>query len=107
MAEVKMRPQTAFETPKFDLIADKQVRQYANVLNVIEFARVGRPRRVPVIIPTQLFTIMKDVFKIERDDVVELYLVKDGEYFVFGMIWGEESAADLWSYSESSLPRIF
>lgn len=102
-----MRPHTAFETPKFDLIADDQIRRYANVENIVEFARSGRPKAIPIVVPTQLFTIMKDVFKIDREDIVELYLVKDGEYFVFGMMWGEESAADLWSYSETSLPRIF
>ena len=103
------RPAVAFDTPKFALIPDSAARMYANVDNGVQVgaAESFKAKRVPVVVPTGLFTIMKDVFKIDRDELVELYVFKDGEYFVFGIVWGEESIADLWCYTDANLPPMF
>ena len=103
------RPQTTFDQPQFSLIPDDTERQYANVSNRLEFMKRenGPVHYKTVVVPAHLFTIMKDIFKVPRDDDVELYLQRDGEFFVFGMIWGENDAADLWLYTFKELPGMF
>ena len=102
------RPAVAFDTPRFELLPDPAgIRAYANVDNRVAVTGRGREKRVSVIVPTALFTIMKDVYKIDRGETVDLYITRDGDYYVFGMLWGEESYADLWCYTDTNLPVIF
>lgn len=107
------RPPTTFDTPQMRLVPDARgYRQYANVDNRVQFLPHGRdvPKLIPTEVPTGLFTLMRDVFKVEPQDDVVMYI---HEYapaqYVFGIQWGdgEYDLADLWTYSESSLPGMF
>ncbi len=103
------RPQTTFDAPQFELVPDAQgPRLYANVDNQLlrEYAADKRraQRQVPIVIPASLFTLMKEALKIDPSESVTLYLVDDGDYFVFGLAWGTHGVADLWSYTATSLP---
>lgn len=101
------RPNTTFEKPEFALIPDRRARDYANVNNVVARIRAnGRETEHPTVIPTELFTLMLEVFKVDPSERVTLYVVDDGDYAVFGMAWGEDdnNVADLWAYTSGSLP---
>jgi hypothetical protein len=106
------RPQTTFDSPQFNLLPDNQIRDYANVNNHLEFLRSehSAPVYLPTVVPTALFILMKDVFKIPLDADVMLYMHRDGEYYVFGIGWtlGEDfQIADLWLYGATGLPGMF
>ncbi len=102
------RPSTAFDSPQFPLIPDPLgVRVYGNVSNdlVIE-GEDYRERENPVVIPTLLFLMMKDILKIDPSAPAFLYLARDGELFILGLAWGAEDFCDLWTYNEQTLPEF-
>lgn len=105
------RPNTTFEKPEWPLIADPVgARFYANVDNrVARHYSNGRIKDVPVVVPTDLFTFMREVLKIDPVEDVQLYLVPDDKFYVLGMTWGEKdtNVTDLWAYTATSLPAVF
>ena len=83
---------------------------YANVDNKLELATSSGISHVAVAVPTGLFTLMKDVFRVPVDVTVNLAIdeIVDergdrDSTFVFSIIWGNE-IRDLWAYSRGSLP---
>jgi hypothetical protein len=101
------RPHTTFDTPQFDLIPDTHVRQYANVDNrLLVCAQDLTERLVPIVVPTMLFTLMRNVFKIDPVDMVRMYLATDEAHYAFGIAWGDRDTdvADLWAYTRNALP---
>ena len=105
-------PNTTYATPEMSLVPDTHARPYANVDNqVVRYLHQNsdEARTVPVVVPTALFTLMRHGLKVAPEDEVTLYLVPDGEYFVFGMSWGTDdlNVADLWYYTEATLPTFF
>ncbi len=105
-----MRPDTTFDKPLFPLIPDTHERKYANVDNMLAISgvHVEATRAVPIVVPTVLFTLMRETFKVPVEDEVTLYLVQEGEFFVFGMAWGaaDINVADLWAYTNNALPNF-
>lgn len=105
-----MTPNTTFEKPEWSLLPDeKGARFYANVDNrIVRHYTNGRTKNCPAVIPTALFTLMREVLKIQPEEDVTLYLIPDGAYFVFGMLWGEKdgNVADLWFYTAKTLPHF-
>ena len=102
------RPNTTFDTPQFALIPDTRARDYANVSNAVARIRgADRTSEHPTVIPTELFTLMREVFKVDPSERVTLYVADDGDYHVFGMAWGENdnNVADLWAYTGATLPN--
>lgn len=101
-----MRPATAFETPQFPLIPDTEARYYANVSNdlVIQGEDYEKCEN-HVVIPASLFSIMKDILKVDPATDAFLYLAREGEYFIFGLAWSATEYTDLWLYTERSLPE--
>lgn len=83
---------------------------FANVDNrLVSHTRSrGGPRSIPVVVPTMLFTLMRETFKVPVEDEVSMYLVRDGEHYVFGIAWGtaEANVADLWYYTDTSVPSF-
>lgn len=103
-----MTPNTLFEKPEYELIPDEAgPRFYANVDNRIHRQYgSGAVKERPVVVPTALFTLMRETLKIAPEDEVTLYLVPDEDYYVFGMAWGDNdnNVADLWFYTGKTLP---
>lgn len=99
------RPNTTFDSPPWRMVRDDHQRMYANVDNgmLCIDANGNITRTVPIVVPSELFTFMREVLNVETHEEVSLYLATDGdncEYRVFGMTWGEEDSkvADLWAY---------
>lgn len=105
------RPPTLFDTPQFALVADARLRSYANVANdmVIEGEGYDPFKTYYVVVPTALFTLMKDTLHVDPHDDAFMFLLRPAgsEYFIFGLAWSEESFTDLWVYTEASLPLCF
>lgn len=109
------RPSTLFDVPQFALVADDRPRSYANVVNDMVIEQEGgdrghdAPKTYYVVVPTALFTLMKDTLKVDPHDAAFMYLIRQegSEYFIFGLAWGEEDFTDLWTYTDSSLPPCF
>ncbi len=99
------RPATAFDTPQFALVPDTEVRMYGNLSNdlVIEGEDYIN-RENPVVIPTSLFLMMKDILKIDPAMPAFLYLARDGNVYVLGIAWSDLAYCDLWTYTEKTLP---
>lgn len=103
-----MRP-TVFPQPQWKLISDPLgARCYANVDNRLEVATEAGTYHVPIVVPTGLFTLMRDVFKIDPQDTVNLALdeVTDGEdtkYVLSLMV--HDRLYDLWAYSYAGVPK--
>ena len=109
-----MRLSTTFDSPQFPLLPDAQgARHYANVDNRVDYMLgypVGQSFPRPVAVPTGLFTLMKQVFKIEPHEQVTMYLHEyQPDRFVFGIDWGDgdHDFADLWTYTWETLPGMF
>lgn len=101
------RPPTAFDSAQFALIPDTHERKYGSCSNVLVFEdERGRVKEYPVIIPTDLFTIMRQILKIEPTDEAFLYINQQDEWYVFGIAWSVHEFTDLWLYSEASLPKF-
>ncbi len=101
------RPATAFDSPQFTLIPDTESRMFANVSNDLTIEGGKSPEKLyPVVVPTSLFTMMRDIMHVEPDDTAFMYLVKDDDKYVFGLAWGAEDFTDLWTYSKSALPEF-
>lgn len=100
-----------FDRPQWNLLPDPiGVRDYANVSNRMEVALCSGTHHVAVAVPTGLFTLMRDVFKVDTGTPVTLSIEEvDGSRgdprFVFSMLAGDDNLYDLWDYSEGSLPR--
>ncbi len=101
-------PQTAFDSPQFDLLPDEIRRTYVNVDNeLIWISSRGTNRKYLVVVPAKFFTIAREVLKVPVGDAVELYIVSEGDYYVFGAAWGESGVTDLWYYTPKTLPGMF
>lgn len=99
---------TVFDRPQWTLLPDpKGPRSYANVNNVLEIVRGRSSVRVAVVVPTELFTLMREVFKVPPTSACSLSLDQVGTHFVFSLLAdGEQpSLYDLWTYSAKSLPE--
>lgn len=95
---------TLFDQPTIKLLPDETgPRFYANVDNRIEVVRGRDTYRVAVAVPTEFFTLMKEVCDITPDEEVTLAIDQDGEHYVFSLLAGQR-LFDLWRYSERSLP---
>lgn len=109
-----MKLSTSFDQPQLSFAPDpKGERLYGNVSNMVQITLthpVGETRGVAVAVPTGLFTIMKQVFKVEPHHRTEMYLHEyEPGKFVFGIEWGEDDNdfADLWTYTWAALPGVF
>ncbi len=103
------RPSTTFDKPQFNLTRDSCARMYANVSNELAVLSEHKgTRHVAVVVPTMLFTFMREVFNVPVTDEVTLYLAPQDEYFVFGIAWGtgDDNICDLWSYTGTNLPNF-
>ena len=101
------RPPTALDSAQFALIPDTYERSYGNVSNLLVFEDAdGNAREYPVVIPTALFTIMRQILKVEPTDEAFLYINQQDEWYVFGIVWSIHEFTDLWLYSEASLPKF-
>jgi hypothetical protein len=101
------RPATAFDSPQFGLVPDTEVRMYGNVSNdlVIEGEDYSE-RENPVVIPTSLFLMMKDIMKVDPTAPAFLYLAKDADLYVLGVAWSDVDFCDLWTYTDKTLPHF-
>lgn len=94
---------TVFQTPQFKLMPDRQgPRFYANVNNCMELALSSGMYHVAVEVPTGLFTLMKDVFKVPRDAEVSLSIDEvqaTPTRYVFSITWRDQ-IRDLWEYTK-------
>jgi len=76
---------------------------YANVDNCVEVSTEGGMHHVALAVPTGLFTIMRDAFKVPVEATVTLSIDQQGERYVFSLLHGYH-LYDLWDYSQASLP---
>jgi hypothetical protein len=99
-------PKLVFDRPQWKLVPDTQgARMYANVDNRVEVCVEDDFWFVVVAVPTGIFTLMRDVFKVHREELIRLSIDQDGERYVFSMTRGDHDLIDLWDYSEGSIPR--
>ena len=99
-----MTLQTIFDQPQAQLLPDSLgARYYANVSNALEVAIGSRVYAVPLAIPSELFTLFREVCKFNKDVEITLALDLIDERYIFSATQGA-SIFDLWSYSERSLP---
>lgn len=98
-----------FQSPQWRLLPDPVgVRRYANVDNRMEVKLTSDPAfRVAVAVPTGLFTLMKDVFKVPVGETVTLAIDQDDfkDRYVFSLMYGGDNLYDLWMYTGSTLPQ--
>lgn len=106
-----MKLSTAFDQPQLSFAPDpKGRRNYGNVDNEVQITTLSETFGVIVAVPTGLFTIMKQVFKVEPHQAAKMYLHEyEPNKFVFGIDWGEDENdfADLWTYTWAALPGVF
>lgn len=98
-------PPVLFDSP-FPLLPDSAgARFYANVDNRLEVATARDAWTIPVAVPTELFTFMREVAKVPPEETVTLGLdeTEDGEHYVFSMLAGD-NLYDLWHWSRRSIP---
>lgn len=99
------KPRVTFDRPQFNLLPDeKGVRFYANVDNRMEVLARNTNYYVAVAVPTGLFTLMADVFKVPLEEEVRLSMDEVGDRFVFSIFYGSDNLVDLWDYSRKTLP---
>lgn len=99
---------TVFDRPQCHLLPDLQgPRMYANVSNVVEVARsVHSVFRVAIAVPTDLFTIMRDVLRVPLGCRCSLAIDYVESVFVLSLLVEGETEAlhDLWTYPSRGLP---
>lgn len=99
-----------FDKPFSPLLPDPEgARMYGNVSNRLEVNAFGRSRLMPVAVPTELFTYMREVAKVPVETEVSLVIDEDDSdpdntWYVFSLVVGAEFH-DLWAYSQASLPK--
>lgn len=98
---------TVFDSPQFKLLPDPLgARKYANVSNLMEVSlEDGSLYHCPTAVPTGLFTLMKDVFKVPPEEQVNLSIDQSGARFVFSMMVEERTLYDLWTYTMTTIPK--
>lgn len=97
---------TVFQSPQCSLVPDlKGRRMYANVDNRMSVTDGDAEYHVLVVVPTGLFSIMKDVLKVAPEKDVSLSVDRLEDRHVFSLLSGQDDLYDLWSYSEASLPQ--
>lgn len=97
-------PSTVFERPQAHLLPDTSGgRWYGNVSNLMEVAGDGFSFGVHVAVPTVLFTYMQEVAKVPPEVSVTLAIDRQGDWWVFSLLAGED-LHDLWAYSDGSIP---
>lgn len=108
MSEEQAPLSLTFDKPQFALLPDSQgARYYANVDNRMEILAGNANYYVAVAVPTGLFTLMKDVFKIPQSaGTVKLSIDQVQERYVFSLFYEgyADMLVDLWDYSRLSLP---
>lgn len=104
---------TVFAQPQYKLIPDPEgARHYANVDNAmhVTLADSHYSFKVAVVVPTGMFTLMKEAFKIPVGS--KMYLAIDEfkedkrnstSTFLFSL-QDDERLYDLWAYTEKTLP---
>ncbi len=103
-------PSTVFDRPQWHLLPDpKGERNYANVSNILEIVRGRYFLRAPVVVNAELFTLMREVFKVPVESACSLSMDLVGQFYVFSLYAGETvgwgpNLYDLWSYPASSPP---
>lgn len=101
-------PVTVFDRPQWKLLPDpKGPRVYGNVSNELEIARRGRTHKVALAVPAELFTVMREVLRVDTASSVTLSLDLLDGWFVFSALESgaaEDTLHDLWAIPESSLP---
>lgn len=90
------------------LVPDTEWRMYANVDNRLTLesptAVMGEPF---IVVPTELFTLMKDVLKIPARDSVTLFMPVNRAYATFGLYHvNQDKEYALWFYSRATLPAF-
>ena len=100
------RPPTTFDTPQFKLRVDSEWRQYANVNNLATLTDEDGivVEQFPVVVPTEMFTLMKDALGVGPKETVGLYFDVDGKLCFFGITVPGRLDVDLWAYSQAILP---
>ncbi len=102
----RARPNTLFHKPEWLLLPDPEgPRPYANVDNRLEvISRDGQTYEVAVAVPTALFTLMRDVLKITREEHVTLSIEFEDRWFLFSALTDTDRLFDLWYYTPATLP---
>lgn len=98
---------TVFDRPQWTLLPDpKGPRVYGNVSNVLEIVRGRSSVRVAIAVPSEIFTLMREVLKVPPSAACSLSLDQVDNHFVFSLLAEVEPLAlyDLWTYSSKSLP---
>lgn len=92
-----------FDSPLFPLIPASRTMLYGNVSNLLEVAKAGKVKRVPIEVHTSLFGLMSTL-SVPVESHVSLYLDFDRGAWLFGFSVDEKEVYDLWHYRESKLP---
>ena len=82
---------------------------YANVDNrIVVFSdeQDEKHTQIPVVVPTELFTLMKDVLKIDTAAEANLFLDIDRAYATFGLNVDDGDEFMLWFYTAATLPAF-
>lgn len=97
---------TIFDSPQANLQPDTLGRRlYANVDNAVDCDIGGTPFFVFIAVPTELFTILREVGKLDPNEDVTLALDREDERIIFSAFSeSSETLLDLWYYSDASLP---
>lgn len=103
-------PTTVFDRPQWNLLPDPAgVRSYANVNNRLEVTRGSAVYAVALAVPTELFTLMREVLHVPIDSAATLSMdLLDGWYVFSLMVTGGEGGDhlyDLWAVKQ--LPEWF
>lgn len=105
--------QTVFDRPQWPLRPDPLgARQYANVSNRLMVHTPEATHTVALAVPTGLFTLMRDVFKVlpEQACTLDIDLMEnhreDMRYVFILHVHGDDGENYLlWDYPEDGLPR--
>lgn len=76
---------------------------YGNVSNLLEIAKDGRAKKVPIEVNTTLFSVM-DKLGVPVHSRVTLYLDFERGGWLFGISVDENEIFDLWRYRSNALP---
>lgn len=110
-------PVTVFDRPRWKLLPDpKSERYYGNVPNRLEIVDGRKTWAVAIAVPTELFTLLREVWHVDATAHVSLHLdaveVDHRRWFVLAVFVQETQGAqvserlfDLWSYPKDGIPK--
>lgn len=93
-----------FTRPLFRLQADplRTPRNCINVSNILEVSRKGRDSEAFVVVPSGLFTVMRQL-RVSPESTVSMYLEDDGPRLLFGIMVDGQEVFDLWHYTRDQI----